>query len=291
MNDSFLGTFKVDEIDSAVDIDAVILGVPFEDNMDIYPKGATLAPKTIRESSNYLSGQSFTQQSIHQQNVLDFGDIKVNSDYKKTIQIQSKKIESIFKKKAMPVIIGGDHSIALGTAMGIELNKQEIDGIVWLDAHLDLMEKYPKDEKYTRATVLKRIFELEKFDQKEYYFIGTRGHNLGLEEVDFVKENDMKVLETNRITDYSSIDKFIQNITSNNLYVSLDIDVLDPAFAPGVSVPEPGGLSTRELFYIISKLAKKIKCFEIVEVNPKVDMNNQTSLVACKAIFELFDNK
>ena len=76
-----------------------------------------------------------------------------------------------------------------------------------------------------------------------------------------------------------------------NIYVSLDIDVLDPAYAPGVSVPEPGGLSTRELFEIINQLAKNISCFELVEVNPKLDINDITSKVACKAIYELLDSR
>ena len=85
---------------------------------------------------------------------------------------------------------------------------------------------------------------------------------------------------------------FLDLITKNheNIYFSLDIDVLDPAFAPGVSVPEPGGITTRELIEVIKLLAKKIKCFELVEVNPQLDLNDITSKTACKILFELFDS-
>jgi agmatinase len=289
MFDSFLGTFKVDELDSAIDVNAVILGIPYEDMIEIYPTGAANAPNIIRQLSNELSGQSFTQQNIHTQNVLDLGNIKKMNRYEDLIRIMTKQVSQILGKKALPLIVGGDHSIALGTASGIMHSNQPIDGIVWIDAHLDLMNEYPHGNKNTRATVLRRIYELDQFKQKKYYFIGSRGHNLGVEEINFVKSNKMEVLEAKNIIDYESIDKFLKQIKENNLYVSLDMDVLDPAYAPGVSVPEPGGLSTRELFYILNKLASKIKCFEIVEVNPKRDINNITSLIACKTIFEILE--
>ncbi|MHA1212985.1 MAG: arginase family protein [Candidatus Heimdallarchaeota archaeon] len=155
------------------------------------------------------------------------------------------------------------------------------------------MDSYPEDEKYTRATVLRRIMELDYFNTKNYYFIGCRGHNLGLEEVTLIKDKGMTKIEAQEFSNVKSIEKKLSEIAAkhNSLYVSLDIDVLDPAFAPGVSVPEPGGLSTRELISIIRLLAKKIKCFELVEVNPTKDINDITSLVACKIIFELMDAK
>jgi agmatinase len=289
MKKSFLGTFPIEELESALDVDAVIIGAPFEDGSKIYPKGTSLAPLTIRESSVFFSGQSFSRQSIHNKNVLDFGDIESKGNYEQVTDLISDKVAQILGKSAVPIIIGGDHSIAYGTAKGILKSEQKIDGIVWIDAHLDLMNKYPEDERYTRATVLRRIYELEHFEDKNHYFIGSRGHNLGIEEIDFVENKKMNVLEASRIDSYSTISMFINEIKAKNLYVSLDIDVLDPAFAPGVSVPEPGGLSTRELFYIIEQLAPKTKCLEVVEVNPELDQNNATSLAACKIIFKFLD--
>lgn len=289
MKESFQGTFPIEEIESAIDVDAVILGVPFEDGSKIYPTGTSLAPNVIREVSNYFSGQSFSKQCIHNKNVLDYGDIDIFGDYKRVMEVIGKKVSNILKKKTIPILIGGDHSIAYGTAQGILQSNRKLDGIVWIDAHLDLMDKYPEEKSHTRATVLRRIYELGLFENKNHYFIGSRGHNLGIEEIEFVEKNKMKILEVSKITEYSIIDSFIQEINGKNLYVSLDIDVLDPAFAPGVSVPEPGGLSTRELFYILELLASKTKCFEIVEVNPKLDQNNITSMVACKSIFKLLD--
>ncbi|NHJ32410.1 MAG: arginase family protein [Asgard group archaeon] len=292
MTKPFYGTFPVEEIDSAIDLDAVIIGVPYEDNSKIYAKGASSAPKSIRNASTFYSGQSLVKQSIHQQNVLDLMDLAENLNYKEMQEKSSESIQKILQKEALPIILGGDHSIALGTAKGIKRSDLEIDSIIWIDAHLDLMNEYPEGEKFTRATVLKRILELDFIDPKDVYFIGSRGHNLGLEEIEYFKDQGMNVIEAktfqNRNTLLGSLSKIEQE--KKNIYVSLDIDVLDPAFAPGVSVPEPGGLSTRELFEIINLFAKSTKCFELVEVNPKLDVNDITSKVACKIIFELLDS-
>jgi len=293
MTEPFYGTFPVKEIDSAIDLGAVILGVPYEDNAKIYPKGAAKAPKSIRETSVFFSGQSFSEQSIHQQNVLDLMDLDENLDYEKMQKKLSENIQKILQKDALPIILGGDHSIALGTAKGIKNSEKEIDSLVWLDAHLDLMNEYPTGNKFTRATVLKRILDLEFVKPKDVYFIGSRGHNIGIEEVECLKSLEMNVIEAktfqNRNSLLGSLSKIEQE--KKNIYVSLDIDVLDPAFAPGVSVPEPGGLSTRELIEIVNLFAKKVFCFELVEVNPELDVNGITSKVACKAIFELLDSR
>ena len=292
MSKPFYGTFPVKEIDSAIDLDAVIIGVPYEDNAKIYRKGASKAPKKIREFSSFFSGQSLSDQSIHQHNVLDLMDLAENLNYEEMQQGLSEKVQNILQKEALPIILGGDHSIALGTAKGIMKSDIEIDSIVWLDAHLDLMNEYPFGEKYTRATVLKRILDLGFVDPKKIYFIGSRGHNLGFEEIEFCKEQGMNIIDAktfqNREKTLEALGQIIKR--QKNIYVSLDIDVLDPAFAPGVSVPEPGGLTTRELFEVINLLAKNIKCYEIVEVNPKQDINHITSKIACKTIFELLDS-
>jgi agmatinase len=293
MSKPFYGTFPVKEIDSAIDLDAVIIGVPFEDNSKIYSKGASSAPKSIRKASSFFSGQSLSKQSIHQQNVLDLMNLNENLNYKEMQDKLSYSVQKILQKEALPIILGGDHSIALGTAKGIINSKMEIDGIVWLDAHLDLMNEYPEGEKFTRATILRRILELDFIEPKDVYFIGSRGHNLGLEEIDYFKDLGMNVIEAKTFQNRNILLGSLSKIATEkkNIYVSLDIDVLDPAYAPGVSVPEPGGLSTRELFEIVDLFAKNTRCFELVEVNPQLDINEITSKVASKVIFELLDSR
>ncbi|MBK5113846.1 MAG: arginase family protein [Candidatus Heimdallarchaeota archaeon] len=293
MSKSFYGTFPVKEIDSAIDLDAVIIGVPFEDNSKIYSKGASSAPKSIRKASSFFSGQSLSEQSIHQQNVLDLMNLDENLNYEEMQDKLSDSVQKILQKEALPIILGGDHSIALGTAKGIINSKTEIDSIVWLDAHLDLMNEYPEGEKFTRATVLRRILEIDFIEPKDVYFIGSRGHNLGLEEIECFKDQGMNVIEAKTFQNRNILLGSLSKIATEkkNIYVSLDIDVLDPAYAPGVSVPEPGGLSTRELFEIVNLFAKNTRCFELVEVNPQLDINEITSKVASKVIFELLDSR
>jgi agmatinase len=288
----FLGAFAVEEIDSAVDVDAIIVGVPFEDQVKMYPKGAAQAPTRIRKISQLFSGQGFQEKSIHFRNVLDFGDVEQLDSYQAMQNELAEKIQHILAKQAKPIILGGDHSIALGTAKGLKKVPQSIDGIVWIDAHLDLMHEYPETNNYSRATVLQRISELQLVSPSNISFIGCRGHNLGWEEVEkMTKKGSSNVLTAQEYLEHSKQTQFINNLLAryNNLYVSIDMDVLDPAFAPGVSVPEPGGLSSRELFRTINRLAPIISCLEIVEVNPTRDINNLTSMVACKIIFEYID--
>ncbi len=292
MVEPFMGTFEVSEIESAVNTDAIIIGVPYEDKTIIYIEGTDEAPNKIREISHNFSGQSFTSQNIHSLNVLDYGNIEIGLPYDESVEKLSRKISEILKKNSLPIVLGGDHSIALGTATGILKSETKIDAIVWLDAHLDLMNEYPEKEKYTRATVLKRIIELGIIKPENIYYIGSRGHNLGLEEIELIKNKEQQLLESKDFNNQIKVYGFLENLKKkhSDIYLSLDIDVLDPAFAPGVSVPEPGGLSTRELLQVVQSLAKQIKCFELVEVNPKLDFNNMTSNVACKVIFELFDS-
>jgi len=294
MEEPFVGTFAVSEIESAIDVDAILLGVPFEDDLSLYPKGCVAAPQKIRANSNFFSGQGLTLESIHQRNFLDLGNLKVNGQSYDEIIINLKEtVKQILAKKAKAVVLGGDHSIALGTAQAfLETYKSKQKKLVWIDAHLDLMDEYPEGRKKTRATVLKRILELELISPEEIYFIGCRGHNLGFEEIELLKELKMNALPASDFDELSLVTNFLKKVIKDDapLYVSLDLDVLDPSFAPGVSVPEPGGLSARELFSIIRQLAKKINCLEIVELNPTRDFNDITSLLACKTLFHFADN-
>lgn len=291
MFEPFNGTFAVDEIESSIDVDAVIIGVPFEDKIDFYQEGASKGAEVIRASSQFFSGQGLTKKSIHQLNVLDFGDIQNKESYEELQDELASKIKLILDKQAIPIIIGGDHSIALGTAKGVQKSNKKIDAIVWIDAHFDLMNEYPENNRYTRATVLKRILELNLIEPSKLFFIGSRGHNLGFEEIEFIEKNNIAMLNIKDVSIKEKREKFLHEIIQNHksIYLSLDIDVLDPAFAPGVSVPEPGGMNSRELFEIIELLAKNTLCFEIVEVNPTLDVNDLTAKTACKAIFHFCD--
>ena len=290
MTESFCGTFKVKEIASAVDVDAVIIGAPFDDKIGIYQEGSAQAPQAIRKASQFFSGQSLQNQSIHQLNVLDYGDIQANLPFEKMTEELSNKVTEIVTKKARPIVLGGDHAIAFGTAKGLTDAKENIDALLWVDAHLDLMNEYPEGKENTRATILRRIIDNKWIKPEQVYFIGTRGHNIGWEEVEFVKKNNMKILSAKDFQEKKKYQKFLEPILKHKkIYLSIDLDVFDPAFMPGLSVPEPGGLSTRELFSLINKLAKNISCLEVVELNPKLDQNELSAKVAAKIVFEFLD--
>jgi len=133
MTEEFCGTFLVEEIESAIDVDAVIIGVPFEDTIDFYTEGSSLAPTSIRKSSQFYSGQGLQEQSIHRFNVLDFGDIDQELPYEEMQNQLSTRVKTIINKNAITVILGRDHSIALGTTKGFLKKKKKLDAIIWID--------------------------------------------------------------------------------------------------------------------------------------------------------------
>ncbi|MEM4703180.1 MAG: arginase family protein [Candidatus Pacearchaeota archaeon] len=181
------------------------------------------------------------------------------------------------------IFIGGDHSISYNLVKAFsEIN--EDGGILVFDAHLDCMvsHKVPNHEEWLRALIERGL------RPGRVTHVGLRAPCL--EEINFAK---------NRISIFSCKDIFkgfkgaIEEIIKKvkrfeNLYVSIDIDVVDPAFAPGVAYPEPGGLTSREFLYIIQKIIslKNFKALDIVEVNPEKDLNGQTVKLASRIVVE-----
>ncbi|MBI2449170.1 arginase family protein [Candidatus Pacearchaeota archaeon] len=209
-----------------------------------------------------------------------------NSNIQESIALIYEKAKNILNENEKPIFIGGDHSISYPLMKAFsEKNKDPF--LIVFDAHPDLMPamKEPTHEEWLRKCIEDKLVSTENI-----ILIGVR--NSDKEEIKFINENKIKTIDCNIILNDIEQTTFhimeLANKNKNPVYISIDIDVLDPAFAPGTSYHEPAGLTPRQLIYMLQrlKLLKNLKAIDIVEVNPKLD-NGQTSKLAAKIIAEL----
>lgn len=255
-----------------------LIGIPYDANSS-YKRGPASAPKHIRLMDDEGSANRFCEHGkeiIEGENYKDYGDIeftKIDAVFaykkiKETISIELKEGSKI-------ISFGGDHSISFPVIEAFSKKYQKLN-VLHLDAHADLYDNF-ENNPYSHASPFARL--MEKGSLNSLTQVGIRTFNTHQKEQAKrfgVKVVEMKGFNTN----------FINSLKAP-LYISLDIDVLDPAFAPGISHHEPGGMSTRQLIDIIQNINVPIVGADIVELNPKRDINNATAMVAYKLFKEL----
>ena len=209
-------------------------------------------------------------------NIHDLGNLKHTVVATEMLSMVEKTTSELQKNNKQLIILGGEHLLTLGSYMSYPKNT----GYVVFDAHYDLRDEYA-DIKLSHAAYLRRI--VEKRGADDIIHVGARA--FVSEELAFLKEHNIKTISEKAIRDGDG-PKLLEGMTSNfdNLYVSIDLDVLDPAFAPGVGNPEAVGITSRELYdMIVSLQEKNISAADIVELNPSFD-NGSTASFAAKMI-------
>ena len=256
------------------DVAAILFGIPF-DSTHSYRPGTRFGPDAIRESFNNI--EIFMPQfsvDLEEANIEDLGNTKHTVAPKEMIEMVSKITSELIKKEKQLIFLGGEHLITLGTYP----NFPKETGYIVFDAHYDLRDEYA-DIKLSHAAYLRRIIEKQGSDK--IIHVGARAYVK--EELAFKEENKI-----NTITDWDirhgNAAKLIQDAASvfDKLYVSIDLDVLDPAFAPGVGNPEAVGITSRELYEMVCSLeGQKIIAADIVELCPTFD-NGSTAAIAAR---------
>ena len=261
-----------------------ILGVPF-DGTTSYMPGARFGSRSVREASYNFERYSLFLDKTLNTKVYDFGDLEVvHGNFKKTCLNLKTTISEILNMGLAPLTIGGDHSISYCILKAMKendgLNLQNIT-IIYFDAHMDLRNLYMGD-KYSHATVMHRIFEM---DPKDMIQIGVRSSSE--EEVTLAREKNLSIYTSYDVDEkIEEIITFLKNI-KGPIYLSIDIDVLDPAYAPSVSTPSSCGLNPKQVEKLIYSLkGKKIVGFDIVEVS-STHIGDITSLNAAKIIYDV----
>ncbi|HXV65937.1 MAG TPA: agmatinase [Nitrosopumilaceae archaeon] len=253
---------------------AIVFGVPF-DSTHSYRPGTRFGPDAIREAFNNI--EIFMPQfsvDLESVNIEDLGNTKHTVVSNEMLDMVSKITSELIKKEKQIIILGGEHSITFGTYPSFPKET----GYIVFDAHYDLRNEYA-DTKLSHAAYLRRIVEKQGSDR--IIHVGAR--SFVKEELAFKEEHKIKTISDWDIR-HGNGPKLVKDAVSvfDKLYVSIDLDVLDPAFAPGVGNPEAVGITSRELYDMISALTeKKISAADIVELCPTFD-NGATSSMAAR---------
>ncbi len=265
--------------------DYVILGVPF-DVTSTYRTGARFGPTAIRQASLNIETYSFrTGIDVEDIKIHDLGDLHVSTDTAKTLEMLQLVIKDILKTGKIPITIGGEHTITYGIAKALGKTASKT-AIVSFDAHLDLRNEY-SGLKMSHTTFMRRTNEEVK--PAKIIEIGTRA--VCREELKYAKEAGIEFFTTQYVrkegTDHVTKQLREKLEKYENVYVSVDMDILDPAFVPAVQNPEGDGLEMHYLLDILNSICdKRVVGFDVLEIAPDYD-RGVSAVQAARVIFEM----
>jgi agmatinase len=253
-----------------------LLGLPY-DAASSFVRGAAHAPAKIREALHSLAGNHWSESLVDTSAagvMRDAGDVDFwrSDDPRQAVQ---DAIEHVIAAGDIPISLGGDHSVTYPILRAIRPHEPRLT-ILQLDAHPDLYDEF-EGNRFSHACPFARIMEANLADRLVQVGIRTMtGHQREQAERFGVEVIDMRAWESG-----------VRPSVQGPLYISIDLDCLDPAFAPGVSHPEPGGFSVRDVIGIIQETQGPLVGADVVECNPNADATGLTARVAAKLIKEL----
>ncbi|AIY90975.1 agmatinase [Geoglobus acetivorans] len=263
--DSFFATSN----SSVSDADYIIFGIPYDATQSFKP-GSRFAPTAIREASWNLESYSlYFDYNLDFARIADGGNINCDGSFEEVSERVSKFMEDVV---GIPVVLGGEHSVSYMVARNLE----DFTYLVF-DAHFDLREGFDSNP-YNHACTSRRILEVAD----EVIIAGVRSGTK--EEREFAENSGIEVYYSWDLLEYG-FDDLLDSIESKDrIYLSVDLDAFDPAFAPGVSTPEPFGLHPYDLVKVLDEIADRVIAFDVVEVVP--DLNKVTQTLAAKFVNE-----
>jgi agmatinase len=265
------------------DVKATFVGIPFDD-ATTYRSGARFGPSSIRQGSRLLRPYNpfLDVYPLDDLNVSDWGDIDVIPGYIQDTMAKIKESMTGIASKTIPFIAGGDHSIALPNLRAMNHVHGKVN-LVHLDSHYDFWDSY-WGKKYTHGTWLRRAREEGLLN--EVIQVGIRASLYSKDDVEDSKKLGISYYTVNSTK--KEKDRILKHISSlrGKTYISFDIDVVDPAFAPGTGTPEVGGLSSFEAMELVRSLETEMVGFEVVEVSPPYDTSELTSMLAANLLYE-----
>jgi len=283
---------RLPELRDVSHCDVAIVGIPFDAGTSYRP-GARFGPQAIRQASRHLRTQyhpAYDTEPFAEQQVADAGDISCNpyNIEKAVLEIQ-KGATDLLGKVDRIISLGGDHTIALPLLRAVNHYHGPV-ALVHFAAHLDTWDTY-YGAPYTHGTPFRRAAEEKLFLESASMHVGIRGPLYSRDDLKNDKELGFKVIHCDEFQS-EGIDHVVKRIRDrvgdNPMYLSIDIDVLDPAHAPGTGTPEIAGMSSRELVGVLRGLAGlNIISADVVEVSPAYDHAEITSLAAATIVYEL----
>jgi len=254
---------------------ATLIGVPY-DAKSSHARGPALAPDAIRRALRNPAGNSYAESLVDVLDPLyigDFGDVLIESDDYPLNAIDD-SVTTVLQA-SVPIVLGGDHSITYAVVRAVA-KQQKPFSLLHLDAHNDLYDVY-EDDRFSHACPFARIMDEGLVTQLVQ--VGVRCMTPHQR-----RQADRFGVQ---VIDMAAWVEGVRPKMQGPCYLSIDLDVLDPAFAPGLSHREPGGLSTREVISVVQAIKFPIVAVDLVELNPARDVDGMTALVAAKILKEV----
>lgn len=268
-------------------VDIAIVGIPFDSGAVSYRSGARFGPRKIRESSLLMWGYNSALQiaPLEVLKLVDYGDVAVEpTDVRTTMDSIVAEIGAVLAAVPTAIALGGDHSVTL-SLLRAHANRFGPLAVVHFDAHSDTWEGEMNHGTSFRFAVQEGLIDTQAFIQ-----IGIRGPVCGVEDVYAPKDLGARVLTIDECFEVGipAVVRLIrERVGERRAYVSLDIDVVDPAYAPGVSTPEVGGFTSHQMLQLVrGLLGLNLVGFDLVEVTPPYDPADITSILAANLVFE-----
>lgn len=289
---SGIATFaRLPRIEDVPRADIAVVGIPFDSGVSYRP-GTRFGPSHVRESSRLLRPYNPAQDVSPFQlaQVVDAGDIPVNPfDLTEAVTEVERAALALGEQVQRLVAIGGDHTVALPLLRAVAAKHGPV-AVLHFDAHLDTWDTY-FGAPITHGTPFRRASEEGLIDLTASCHVGTRGPLYSKQDLEDDERLGFSIVSSEYIEEHgveAAIDRILTRIGDKPLYVSIDIDVLDPAHAPGTGTPEAGGLTSRELLRILRALRDRdIVGADVVEVSPAYDHAQMTGIAASHVVYEL----
>jgi agmatinase len=292
---AFMGVPFEPDLSKVRQADLVVVGMPY-DGIATFRGGATRrAPQDIRKYSLLFGSYHFDWDidAFERLKVIDAGDVDiVAGNTPESYGRLERQLSRILDIGAVPIMMGGDHGVSYPAVKAVSEKVANPLGVLIFDTHLDLSESFNND-RLTRASPVMRICELPNVDPRRVAIVGAKGARNLPEWTPLAKELGITIY-TERTVQKRGIEKVVEEALTiaspdgSPPYVSVDIDVVDPAFAPGTNSVEPGGFTSREIINAVRLGCEKgFAGFDVVEVSPDYDSRTgHTSTLAAKLIVE-----
>ena len=271
-------------------LNVAVLGVPFDGAVSYRP-GTRFGPREIRQHSSLIRTYHpvLAVSPFEVLHVADVGDVDVNPLHIEDTQARVEAaVTAILEAGAVPIAVGGDHSLSLATLRAVARRHGPV-GLVHIDAHQDMWDSY-FGNRYFHGTPFRRAVEEKLLDTSRVVQIGIRGSVNAPTDFDFGLKHGVRTIRAEDLAAQGLewVKAQILSARGGPVYLSFDIDGIDPAFAPGTGTPEVGGLTSREGVDLVRALVGlPLVGADLVEVSPPYDHGDITAMLAANLLFEM----
>jgi len=281
--------FRLPNITDPRRLDVALIGIPYDGGTS-YRTGARMGPRHVRDQSAIIRPYNpvLDVSPFSSLRVADFGDLSTNPiSIEDTYDRITKGLKPVLDAGTIPICLGGDHSILLPILRAIHAAHGPV-ALIQFDAHSDTWDKY-WGMKYSHGTPVRRAIEEGLLDEPYILQVGLRGQLYGSDDMDYAREHNIRIITAEEFHEQGLdlVREKLKGFDDRKVYLTLDIDVVDPAFAPGTGTPQVGGLSSDQILRLVRSLKglNLVGC-DLVEVSPQYDSAELTSLLAANLLFE-----